>query len=102
MAFDHVPIIEMPGTLGEAALDGLPLGVAKLDSANVVESCDAHEGRYSGLPRGIVVGRHLPSGIAPRTLSFRAGATPGSPRRSGWPRCSACGSAPSRTALRRR
>ena len=65
MTFDHVPIIEMLGAMSEAALDGLSFGVVGLDSENVVEVYNALEERYSGLPRGIVVGRHFFSDVAP-------------------------------------
>ena len=65
MTFDDVPMIEMLSTMDEAALDGLPFGVVGLDNANMVELYNAHEERYSGLPRGIVVGRHFFSDVAP-------------------------------------
>ena len=65
MTFDHVPIIEMLSTMDEVALDGLSFGVVGLDSENVVELYNTHEERYSGLPRGIVVGRHFFSDVAP-------------------------------------
>ena len=65
MTFDDVSIIEMLSTMDEAALDGLPFGAVGLDSENMVELYNAHEERYSGLPRGIVVGRHFFSDVAP-------------------------------------
>jgi len=65
MTFDDVPIIETLSTMDEAALDGLLFGVVGLDSDNVVELYNAYEERYSGLPRGIVVGRHFFSDVAP-------------------------------------
>ncbi len=42
------------------------MGVSNyLDRENMVEFYNAHEERYSGLPRGIVVGRHFFSDVAP-------------------------------------
>ena len=65
MTFDDVPMIEVLGTMGEEALDGLPFGVVGLDSQNTVAFYNKHEERYSGLPRDIVVGRHFFSDVAP-------------------------------------
>ena len=65
MTFDDVSITEMLSTMDEAALDGLPFGVVGLESDNMVELYNAHEERYSGLPRSIVVGRHFFSDVAP-------------------------------------
>ncbi len=65
MTFDDVSVVEMLSTMDEAALDGLPFGVVGLDGENMVQLYNAHEERYSGLPRGIVVGRHFFSDVAP-------------------------------------
>lgn len=65
MTFDHVPMTDMLSTMGEAAVDELPFGVVGLGSENMVELYNTHEERYSGLPRGVVVGRHFFSDVAP-------------------------------------
>lgn len=65
MTFDEVPIIETLSTMDEAALDRLPFGVIGLDSDDMGEFYNTHEERNSGLPRGIVVGRHYFSDVAP-------------------------------------
>ncbi len=65
MTFDDIPIIENLNTMGEKELDELPFGAVGLDSQNTVELYNAHEERYSGLPRDIVVGRHFFSDVAP-------------------------------------
>jgi photoactive yellow protein len=65
MTFDDIPIIEALSAMGEEGLDGLPFGVVGLDSQNTVQFYNKHEERYSGLPRGIVVGRHFFFDVAP-------------------------------------
>ncbi len=65
MTFDDVSMIELLSTMNEAALDELPFGVVGLESNNMVELYNAHEERYSGLPRAIVVGRQFFSDVAP-------------------------------------
>ncbi len=65
MTFDDVPMIEMLSTMEEAALDGLPFGVIGLDGENMVEHYNAHEERYSGLPRSVVMGRQFFFDVAP-------------------------------------
>ena len=70
MTFDDPAMTETLAALDAAAMDALPFGVVGLDGENMVEVYSAHEERYSGLSRDIVMGRHFFVEVAPCMNNF--------------------------------